>query len=206
MRISTFIPGISFILLTTLALNCNSSETKQKVGTKEDLSGSANYNPYFPADQGYKWEYINEAPREETEKYIIEITGTSMDGKDVLADFSSFPFFSKKEEKTVLRIKENGAVYFGNEMMLPENSKLVKDFNWKFGEWTGYVAGTNDTVKAENETFTDCVLISYSISITFAADIWLARDKGIVKWGYNRTNPPTFKPLYYVLNKLTLAK
>jgi hypothetical protein len=191
------IHSINLLLLAAFFFNCNSAD-KTRIIEKP--------NPYFPASQGDKWEYINEAPREETEIFKVEVLSTSRDGNDIIAELSSFPFFSRKEEKSTLRIKDDGSVYYNNDTVLPENSKLKKDYSWKFGEWTGYVGSTNETVKAENETYTNCILISYSISITFAADIWLARDTGIVKWGYNRTNPPTFKPLFYVLNKLTLAK
>jgi hypothetical protein len=197
MTITKLIHSFNLLLIAAFLFNCNSSD-KTSITEKS--------NPYFPASKGNKWEYINEVPREETEIYKVEVLSTTRDGSDIIAELSSFPFFSKKEEKSTLKIKHDGSVYYNNDTLLPQNSNLVKDYNWKFGDWTGYIGSTTDTVKAENETFTNCILISYSISITFAADIWLARDKGIVKWGYNRTNPPTFKPLYYVLNKLTLAK
>lgn len=207
-----YILAASFVLINTAYLNygCNSSSYKKEI-IKDTLSEQV-YNPYFPANKGNMWEYINEAPREETELFKIEISSIKHDGEDQIVELSSFPFFSKSEEKTVLRIKPNGEVFLKNEisnkeeLFIPEPTKMKKEYQWQFGEWSGFIGGTNETVKAEKETFDNCIFLNFAISITFSAEIWIAKDKGIVKWGYNRTNPPTLKPQYYVLNKLSLAK
>ncbi len=203
-----YIISAACVLINTAYLNygCNSSSYKQEI-VKDTV-----YNPYFPANKGNSWEYINEAPRDETELYKVEISSVKYDGKDQIVELSSFPFFSKNEEKTSLRIKPNGEVFLINEksnkeeLFIPEPSKMKKEFQWQFGEWAGFIGGTNETIKAENESFTDCIFLNFSIYYTFAAEVWIAKNKGIVKWGYNRTNPPTLKPQYYVLNKLSLAK
>jgi hypothetical protein len=192
------------IAAALLSFGCNSSSYKKV--TSNDV------NPYFPSENGNMWEYINEGPREETELFKVEINRIIYEGKDLIIELNSFPFFSGYEEKSKLRIKPSGEVYYVNkqsqkdELFIPEISKFEKGYQWQFGQWTGWIGGTKETIKAENETFTDCIFLNFSISFTFSAEVWVAKDKGIVKWGYNRTNPPTPKPKYYVLNKMSLAK
>jgi len=204
---------VSFYILITaafLSFGCNSTTYKKE--NIIDTLPEPVFNPYFPADEGSKWEYINEAPREETELFKVEITNLKYDGNEQVIELNSFPFFSRNEEKSTLRIKPNGEIYFVNkqslkeELFIPDTSNLKNQFQWQFGQWSGLIGGTKETIKTENGTFTDCIFLNFSISFTFSAEVWVAKDKGIVKWGYNRTNPPTFKPQYYVLNKLSLAK
>lgn len=189
---------LGFALLSGFVIQCGSSN---KVTSKK----TADYNPYFPAAEGNSWEYINEAPRKETELWKVEVRGVRSDGSDKIFVFSSFPFFSKEEMQTEITMKENSAAYYNDtNKVIPEVSNLKKEYTWNFGMWTGYVMGTNETVKAENQTFTDCIHINYALSITFSAEIWLAKDYGIVKWGYFRTNPPSLAFTYYVLNKIQI--
>jgi hypothetical protein len=199
----------SFIILTAGFPNfgCNSSDKDLK-----DPSVTKENNDYFPLHAGNKWEYINEAPREETELYNVEVNQVKYEGKDMVAELSSFPFFTKSQEKTILRVKPDGEIFVLNnksskeELFMPSPSSFSKGYTWQFGEWKGFIGSTNDTVKTESGTFDNCIFLNFSIYYTFSAEIWIAKDKGIVKWGYNRTNPPTLKPQYYVLNKLSLAK
>jgi hypothetical protein len=205
-----YITVIVYALIISAFLNfgCNSSSFKKESGKDKIKS----YNDYFPVNEGNKWEYVNEGPRDETELFKVQINNLKYDENDQIIELSSFPFFSRQEEKTTLRIKPNGEVYLVNkqtqkdELFIPETGNFKKEFQWQFGQWSGLIGGTNETVKAENETFNNCIFLNFSIFYTFSAEIWVAKDKGIVKWGYNRTNPPTLKPQYYVLNKLSLAK
>ena len=202
---------ISYLFIAAAFPNfgCNSSENKKEV---KDPSAVKGFNDYFPVQTGNKWEYINEAPREETEIYKVEVKNVKYEGKDLIAELNSFPFFSRTEEETTLRIMPDGEIYVYSsksnkeELFMPSPSKFSKSYSWEYGEWKGFIGSTNDSIKAENETFENCIFLNYSIFYTFSAEIWVAKDKGIVKWGYNRTNPPTLKPQYYVLNKLSLAK
>lgn len=204
------LPAYLILLASMLNYGCNASSYKKEI--KIDSSSVKNDDSYFPASTGNKWEYINEAPREETELYKIEINGMKYDGDDRIVEFSSFPFFSKTEEKTSIRVKPNGEVYLVNpnsgkdELIIPEPSQFKKGYTWKFGTWTGIVNDIYETVGTETGTYTDCVYLNFSIYYTFTAELWLVKDIGIVKWGYFRTNPPTLKFTYYVLNKLSLAK
>ena len=203
---------IIFILFFAAALTnfgCNSSENKKEV---KNTQKAEEYNDYFPLQAGNKWEYINEAPREESELIKVEVDDVKYNGKEVIAELNSFPFFSASREKSTLKVNPDGEIFYLNnksnkeELFMPSPSKFKKGYAWQFGEWKGIIGSTNETVKAEKETFSNCVFLNFSIYYTFSAEIWVAKGKGIVKWGYNRTNPPTLKPQYYVLNKLSLAK
>jgi hypothetical protein len=186
-----------YVMLWGFVFQCSSS--------KKETTSASNLNPYFPVKEGNYWEYINEAPREETELWKLEVRSQRSEGSDKVCMFSSFPFFSKEERQTVIRIKEDGGVFMNDSMkVIPEVSNLKKDYQWNFGLWNGYVASMNETVKAENQTFSDCIKINYSLSFTWSAEIWLSKNNGIVKWGYFRTNPPTLTFTYYVLSKSNL--
>ena len=179
---------------------CDSSN---KVSNKK----SADLNPYFPAAAGNYWEYINEAPREETKLWKVEVRSQKSEGTDRIYTFSSFPYFFKEEKPTNIRIKEDGSVYWNDSnKIIPEIANLKNGYTWNFGIWNGNVASTKETVKAENETFTNCIRINFAASITFTAELWLSKNNGIVKWGFFRTNPPTLTFTYYVLNKVRLKE
>lgn len=199
---------ILFIVALSL-LGCNSSSNTKKLSNKKSSQG-INNNMYFPLAEGNKWEYVNEGPREETEIYKVEVKNMKSDGKDYLIELSSFPFFSKKEESTKLRIKGNGEIYVivgsNEELCFPSADNMKNGFSWKYGEWNGSVNNWKDSVKTEYGVFDDCLYLNYSISITFSAEIWIVKDIGIVKWAYVRTNPPTLKPTYYVLRNTELNK
>jgi hypothetical protein len=140
---------------------------------------------------------------------IEAINSKSSNGVEVI--LNSFPFFSGNLEKTKLVFKENGQVYSINkdgkeELFLEAAEKFNQSNKWSYGQWEAYVGSTTDKITTEMGTYENCVYINFSQYFTFAAEVWLAKDVGIVKWGYNRTNPPTFKPLYYVLKNLTLEK
>ncbi len=189
---------VCILAFSGFVIQCGSSK-------KDGTNKLSDYNPYFPAAEGNYWKYINEAPREETELWKDEVRSMKSEGSDRIYVFSSFPFFSKEEKQTEIRIKESGSVNLNDtNKIIPEVSNLKKDYTWSFGMWNGYVISTSETVKAENQTFTDCIHINYALSITFSAEIWLSKDNGIVKWGYFRTNPPSLTFTYYVLNKMSL--
>jgi hypothetical protein len=201
---------IAFVVGTSLFFSCNSSSNKDK-GVSEIKLSAGSPNAYFPINSGNKWQYINEAPREESVLYDVNIEAIKTEGKDLIIELSSFPFFTNNSEKTKLVFKENGQIYSinkdGKEELFLESDKNLKQSNkWQYGQWEAYVGSTTMEAKTEKDTYKNCIYISFSQFFTFAAEVWLVKDVGIVKWGYNRTNPPTFKPQYYVLNNLTLEK
>lgn len=184
---------------------CNgSSNKKDNTSQKSDTIKSVkNINDYFPLQEGYLREYITEAPREETEKYKAEVSTIKYTNDGVTAEFKSFPYFSKKEEAKTIKIYNDGSVVMnenGKEnIIIPSKDSLKEGYVWEFDIWRGYIAGFNETVKTDAGEFENCLHISYSASITFQVELWLAKGVGIVKWASYRTNPPTPFITYYIL-------
>jgi hypothetical protein len=201
------------LIIAVVLFNCNSSSDLKKLSDKKKDSNKNSvtaYNPYFPISEGNSWEYINQGPRDKSEIFTVRMVSVSEDGMDKIVELNSFPFFSKKEESTRLRIKEDGSVYLLNgtreDLCIPSANNFKNGYTWNFAEWNCSVTVWNDTVQTENGNYSNCIFLNYSISITFSAELWLAKDVGIVKWTYIRTNPPTLNPVYYVLKNMTLSK
>lgn len=196
------------LISTSLFFSCNSSKTteQQKKGP-DSKSGTVKGNSFFPVSETGKWQYINEAPRDESVLFNVNVESKKNSENDIIAGMSSFPFFSGQSEKTTLILKSNGQVYTiskegREELFLESDSKLNQGTTWDYGQWKAVVGNTNEKIVTENGTYENCIFINYSVYFTFSAELWLAKDAGIVKWGYNRTNPPTLKPNYYVLKNL----
>jgi uncharacterized membrane protein len=192
--------NIIVVLIGFLLYSCNSSSDTKKI---------KNSNPYFPVSEGNNWEYINEAPREESEIYTVTMQNINEDKGTLYFDLSSFPFFSKENKKVTIAINKDGSIstepYRDNlNTFIPATVNLNNGYSWNYGQWSASVNFLNDTVKTENGTYTNCMFLNFAVSITFSAEIWLVKDVGIVKWGYNRTNPPTLRPIYYVLKKIDI--
>jgi hypothetical protein len=196
------------LISTSLFFSCNSSKNieQQKKGP-DSKSGTIKGSSYFPVSGTGKWQYINEAPRDESVLFNVDVESVKPSDDDIIAGLSSFPFFSGLSEKTTLIFKKDGQVYSiskdgKEELFLESDSKLKQGNTWEYGQWKAIVGNTNEKIVTENGTYENCIFINYSIYFTFSAELWLAKDVGIVKWGYNRTNPPTLKPNYYVLKNL----
>lgn len=186
----------ALIFVISLSFSCNSSKSDKD-------SPKINSNSYFPVTQGYSWIYSNSLTGENPSTSNVYVTSVVNAGKDKLAELSTFPFFSDFVQSTKLKIKETGAVYVvgldsTENLFLPVNSDMQVGSKWQFGQWSVYI-GKADTVTTKLGTYTNCLLITYSIAFTFVSEIWLAKDVGIVKWGYNRINPPSLSPSYNVL-------
>ncbi len=184
---------------SSLFFYCNSSRDHKQNSVAED------YNPYFPIAEGQTWDYINQAPRDETELYSAGISDVSSGKESVSAEFKSFPFFTKSNIGCTVRITRDGSVFVKDsteqeKLLLPSLSKLQKGYSWLYGNWAAGIFDTNVTVQTENGEFKDCIYAGYSLGgITFSVELWFAKDKGVVKWGANRTNPPQRFYTYYVL-------
>lgn len=168
-------------------------------------------NELFPVSVGNQWHYSIEKPGEEKDKYNTEITELENAGDEIKIVFNTFPFFWLKEEKTKLIVKKSGDVYIIDEnknesLLIPRDSDIRDGFNWKMGEWNASIISTHEKVKTMNMDYEDCVHINYTISISFNSEIWLSKNTGIVKWGFNRTNPPSLNFAYYTLVKCDLKK
>lgn len=196
------------ILATAVSFQCNSGDVKTKV--KKNENGAETYfNPFFPLKDGNKWVYVNEAPREETELYKIEISDViKTDGiKQMKA--SSFPYLTKEDTEQILKVNSQNEIivtdYFSSTgVFVPSKSDLKAGYTWNLGIFTGRVSDEPNPVKAETETFENCIYVLMTDGFTFSFEMWYKRDVGIIKWGANRTNPPTLKPYYFVLKEYRL--
>lgn len=195
---------ILFSIAVSFSFSCNSSKT----GKDSEISDG---NQYFPVAQGNSWTYSDISFGENPPTHNVYVKSVTVEGTDKIVDLSSFPFFSDFVKTTKLRIKESGAVYVvggdsKEELFLPVKTDFQTGSKWQFGQWSAYISKDNDTVVTKAGTYIDCILITYSIAFTFVSEIWLSRNVGIIKWGYNRTNPPTPSPSYFVLINKELNK
>jgi hypothetical protein len=208
------IPAAILIFLASLNFSCSSSKDDSSKIKNSDKNGSklsVNTNPYFPVTEGNSWEYTSASPGANPSSFTVTVNKITNDGTDKIVELSSFPFFTNQNDTVMLRIKENGAIYTSgktstDDLCFPVTSDMQVGSKWQYGQWSVYIGKANDTVFAPSGTYTDCVLITYSIAFTFVSEIWMAKDVGIVKWGANRINPPTLNPVYYLLNKVESNK
>jgi len=194
--------------LITVSFMCNSGDvnTREK---KESGEKTSNLNHYFPLKEGNKWVYVNEAPREETEQYIISISDVKKTEQSLQMKASSFPFLTKENTEQTITVNSKNEVelinYFSaTGVFVPSPENMTKGYSWSFGIFRGYVNETGLKVTAETETFDDCIYVLMTDGFTFSFEMWYKKDIGIVKWGSNRTNPPTLNPVYFVLTEYKL--
>lgn len=203
----TVILVLFLITVSSMFFECNSSkEQKTKDNSSNSNQRNLGKNPYFPVATSQTWIYVNEGPREETEIITAKISGVTLEGQSATAEYDKFPYFTRQEvTRATIKVAETGDVLLADstatrKLLLPGLSKLTKGYEWSFGEWRAVVGDTGVTVKTDSEEIKDCIYVNYSLGgITFSVEFWLAKDRGIVKWGSNRTNPPQQKILYYVL-------
>lgn len=159
----------------------------------------------LPLKENSSFNYINEAPRDETEIINIKITSVKKDGKLTYAKLSSNPFFGKKDSELIIQVNENTGEIKTNEngadaVFLPEAKNLQKGYSWDYNGYNAVITSENETVEAEKQTFENCLRIDYRLSITFNSEIWIKPGVGIVKFAAYRTNPPSMSHTYYVWN------
>jgi hypothetical protein len=192
---------IIFISIAS-AFQCNSSETKKSGELKKKTSYE---NPFFPLADGNYWSYINVAPGKETDQFTVK----AMDSKKVEGGMqlkvSSFPYLTKENTEQSLLVKSNGEIeavnYFNSTgIFTPSPENFKKGYEWQFGIFRGYINSENDTVKTSAGTFSNCFYIMITEGFTFSFEMWYKKDVGIVKWGANRTNPPSLIT-YYILKE-----
>lgn len=196
-----FVILILFISLTS-AFSCNSSDTKK---VSEVNKNSTYENPYFPITDGSYWTYINEAPREETVLFTVKAEDTIKIEGGTQLQVSSFPYMTKDEKEVTLRQKSNGEIeavdYFGGTgTFIPAAENFKKGYEWQYGIYRGYISPDTASVKTESGSFNNCYYVMMTEGFTFSFEMWYKKDVGIVKWGANRTNPPSMFT-YYVLKE-----
>ncbi|HEY3252235.1 MAG TPA: hypothetical protein VGK25_14085 [Ignavibacteria bacterium] len=189
-----FILYISLLFISQFSvIQCNSSSKKLD---ENPLTA----NPYFPVKHNSYWKYINEPPREES--IIIEVKCKEL-GQAGKFELDKFPFFGSNDGKGEIEIDSKGNVFVnsgGSSLLLPEEKKFIDGYSWKYGSLNAYLTATTKQVNTEAGSF-DCIYAMFTDGFTFSYEMWLAKNVGIVKWGANRTNPPTLKPLYYILKE-----
>lgn len=159
----------------------------------------------LPLKENSYFKYINEAPRTETELISIKISSVKKENNLTYAKLSSNPFFGKKDSELNLEVNEStGEVYTIENgvkaMLLPESKDLRKGYSWEYNGYNAVVSSVNETVKAEKQTFENCLRIDYRLSMTFNTEIWIKPGVGIVRFAAYRTNPPSLSQTYYVWN------
>src|SRR4030095_2314423 len=201
---------IGFIILASCLLSafeCSSSYTK--TGDKKKNETDLNFNPYFPLKEGNYWEYINEAPRKETEYFTVKASDIRKTEDGSMVNLSSFPYFTKESAPKTITVRSNGDIeikdYMGSSgVIIPSQENFKKDYKWTFGIFGGSINSDGEKVMTESGEFDGCYYVLMTDGFTFSFEFWYKKDIGIVKWGANRTNPPTFKPVYYVLKEYKL--
>lgn len=186
----------AIILLAFISLSCSSSKQQGE-----------NSSEYIPFAAGNTWEYSIEGT--DSISYSVKVLNIKKQDGVINADFNYFPFFFLSEDKKIVRSNSNGEIIMLNAEGLntnffPSSENLKKGYTWSAGGWQARVTGTDETVIAAEKTFEKCIHLSYSLSITFNAEMWIAPGTGIVKWGFHRTNPPSLKFEYYVLKDYSL--
>ena len=196
--------GLNFLT----AFNCNSSGNG-KDEIKKTNSDSDSYNSFFPLKNGNNWIYLNEAPREETERFDVSANDLIKTESGFRVTMTCFPYLTKDNLSRTIIIRKDGSTEINDYMgfsgtIIPAQDNFKNGYEWNFGELTGRVSNYSDTVKTEAGNFTGCFYVMLTEGFTFSYEMWFKKGVGIVKWGANRTNPPVLKPLYYVLKEYRL--
>lgn len=184
------------------AFSCNSGS-----GSKDKSNNIEELNPYFPAAVGSKWVYINEAPREETVLFTVEVKDLFKNTGGYNLTVSSFPFMTTDNAERTLSISNDGAIsisdYNGSAgVFIPSPGNFSPGYKWSFGIYTGRISDSDDEIKTEESKYSGCKYVLMTDGFTFSFEMWFKKGIGIVKWGANRTNPPVLKPVYYVLKEV----
>jgi hypothetical protein len=152
---------------------------------------------FIPLSSGNKWvyEYNNER---NSKTYSTEVKSIkSAGGSFIEAVFDSFEYLGFYDQKRII-LKSDGSYEVkytdgGNFQFIPPADKQKKDFKWTSREWNCRVISDSESVTVGGKTYSDCVHLGYVMSITFSAQLWVKPGVGIVKWFFNRTNPPTLE-------------
>jgi len=159
----------------------------------------------IPLKENEVIEYINEAPRTETDLADVKVLSIQ-EGKDdfTYVNLSSNPFFDMRDKQLFLKVDTKSGKIFSDaggkeDLLIPEKKNLKKDFSWNYGEWNAVIDSETETVVTEKNTYTNCLKIYYNLSVTMVAEVWIKPKIGIVKFGAYRTNPPSLTRTYYVL-------
>lgn len=200
----------SFLLFVSniFFFTCNSSDKTNEDKVKDITTSSKHSKNLFPLSVGNKWEYVGELKNDET-KPVVEVL-SAKGSEFILSSFPFFPFFDESYKKikittdsgTIKVTLQDGSI----TTFLPDTTYLDVKKNWNCGVFVGYVSELKDSIKTEAGKFGGGYYIMFTEGFTFSIEMWLIPGVGIVRWGVNRTNPPTPVALYkyYSLKKYSV--
>lgn len=195
---------LAVLSCTAFAFQCNSGEKTSN--SKKEKSGYT--NPFFPLTDGNSWKYVNSESGDFPGEFTVTVKDTKKVEEGTQMKMTSFPYLTKENTEQSIRQKPNGEIeainYFSvTATFIPSADNFKKGYEWQYGVFRGYINGDNETVKTPRGTFEGCYYIMMTDGFTFSFEMWFKKDVGIVKWGSNRTNPPSI-PSYYNLTEYTV--
>lgn len=175
-------------LVCIVALSCNSSNNEVTVNT----------NPYFPLSNNLQLSYKSQLTGDTIDVKVKNIRNAN----NIEFQFDRFPYIWNLDTSIKVIVKNNGEVncnFLGEDFIfLPSPNKMISGYNWTSQEWNANVS-ISDSITIGDVIYKDIYKVSYNLSITYIAELWFAKGVGIVKWGFNRTNPPTAEFEYFEL-------
>lgn len=194
------------ICFAAAAFSCNSGKNEIKDSNKKSEN---NLNQFFPVVEGNKWVYVNEGPRDETVLFNVELKDLKKTEDGIQLKASSFPYMTQDNLERTIKVRQNGEIeindYMGSSgIFIPAASEFKKNNKWSFGIFNASITSVTEKAVTEDGTYEDCIYVMMTDGFTFSFEMWFKKDVGIVKWGANRTNPPTLKPVYFVLKSHNL--
>jgi hypothetical protein len=200
---------LSYIIIAFFA-GCASNESGLK-NDKDKKPKEREYksdfaNEYFPLKDSSVFIYINETDNNEQFTVRVLEKSLTLNGTEVL--LSSFPYMTKDTAAKSVLINNQGEIeitdYMGSSgIIIPAAKNFKEGYNWKFGIFSGFISKSQDTVNTQIGGFSDLFYVILTDGFTFSFEMWFKKNIGIVKWGANRTNPPTLKPVYYIINSVS---
>lgn len=181
-------PAVIIFITCFAVVSCNSSKIEStQIG-----------NLYFPLSNNLQLNY-----RSSLTDNIVTINISKSGKKD--SDeflFDRFPFIWNLDSSVNVFVKNDGEVickFFGEDFIfLPSMEKMKSGYKWETQEWNAVISNQS-SISLSNKTYNGVYKVSYNLSITYNAEIWFAKGVGVIKWGFNRVNPPTPEFEYFEL-------
>ncbi len=181
---------IILIIVVIAVCSCNSSNTNNPESV------------YIPFDKGNRWSYKYDPElNPKNSSFAIK----NMSGRKT-AEFDQFPCLGFFDNAAIVVMSDNGSYILDypeaqDFEFIPPADKVKDGYQWTSGEWICNIRGINEVLTINGKTYNDCLHIEFSSSITFWGEMWIKKGVGIVKWAFNRTNPPTTELGYYELDE-----
>ncbi|KAA0210323.1 MAG: hypothetical protein WBP57_08955 [Ignavibacteria bacterium] len=178
------------LALSIFSISCNSSSIK----SIENFN-----NQYFPLKDRMNLRFRSTQDSELTK---VNVTFKSENDSAIIYSFDKFPFIWGSDSAVNVYITRYGEIYCElkgqNLLFLESPEKLTSGNYWHSNGWNISVSEMKELIVNE-EKFVDVKKVSYNLSITFTAEIWFSKGIGVIKWGFNRVNPPNPNMEYFNL-------